>query len=477
MIYSEEELKFRLRLSLQFIHQFKHFGKHYIIEYFTDNHWEKLPQTWQDTLQDEGLSSLANCLLIPGASVYGLTQVWPLSLLAFRKLSHFLTIKRELSSGRILNENHRKSEKTENKLMDYVHWKHMKPKKRHEISSLSEVIAKISSQSKAASIIDVGSGQGHLSRILTLNHKLSVKSIEREESHVKCARKFDEEVLQKILDFERKESDSWQQPQMPTHLQMSLSPGVESETFLEDLRKAAGGNSADNRHFLLTGLHACGDLSATMVRLFKESSSIKSLISVSCCYMKLTTDCINNDACDVTRASQIYYPMSDYVKSLENHELCYEFRKLACHSNEDYLRKVKEDPSSLKGQCYRAMLEVLIRRSHPELIRGGVKTIKNCHRLSFLEYSKKAFKKLGLPCPDEATIESNETTEMLQVWPNVVKLFMISLVLAPVVESIILLDRVLYLKENSYESELLSIFEPLLSPRCFALVASKNEVE
>ncbi|XP_076802452.1 methyltransferase-like protein 25B isoform X2 [Clavelina lepadiformis] len=476
MIYSEEELKFRLRLSLQFISQFKHFGKHYIIEYFTDNHWEKLPQTWQETLQDEDLSSLANCLLIPGAPVYGLTQVWPLSLLAFRKLSHFLSIKRELSSGRILNENHRKSEKTKNKLVDYVHWKHMKPKKRHEISSLSEVIAKISSQSKAASIIDVGSGQGHLSRILTLNYKLSVKSIEREERLVKCARKFDDEVLQKIVDFERKESDSWQ-PQMPTHLQMSLSPDVESETFLEDLRSAAGGNSADNRHFLLTGLHACGDLSATMVRLFKESSSIKSLISVSCCYMKLTTDCINNDACDVTRSSQIYYPMSDYVKSLENHELCYEFRKLACHSNEDYLRKVEEDPSSLKGQCYRAMLEVLIRRSHPELIRTGVKTIKNCHRLSFLEYSKKAFKKLGLSCPDEATIESNEMTEMLQMWPNVVKLFMISLVLAPVVESIILLDRVLYLKENGYESELLSIFEPLLSPRCFAVVASKNEVE
>ena len=50
----------------------------------------------------------------------------------------------------------------------------------------------------------MGSGQGHLSRILTLNYKLSVKSIEREERLVKCARKFDDEVLQKIVDFERK---------------------------------------------------------------------------------------------------------------------------------------------------------------------------------------------------------------------------------------------------------------------------------
>ena len=42
--------------------------------------------------------------------------------------------------------------------------------------------------------------------------------------------------------------------------------------------------------FVLTGLHACGDLTATMLRVFVNCPQAVGLASVSCCYMKLTTD-------------------------------------------------------------------------------------------------------------------------------------------------------------------------------------------
>jgi len=41
---------------------------------------------------------------------------------------------------------------------------------------------------------DVGSGQGHLSRILCLGHNLPVIGLEHEEGNLRMARKFDAEA-------------------------------------------------------------------------------------------------------------------------------------------------------------------------------------------------------------------------------------------------------------------------------------------
>ena len=42
--------------------------------------------------------------------------------------------------------------------------------------------------------------------------------------------------------------------------------------------------------FVMTGLHACGDLTPTMMRVFVNCASACSLVSVACCYHKLTPD-------------------------------------------------------------------------------------------------------------------------------------------------------------------------------------------
>lgn len=45
----------------------------------------------------------------------------------------------------------------------------------------------------------------------------------------------------------------------------------------------------DKEWLVLTGLHACGDLSTTILRVFARSGDIKGIASVGCCYMKMTT--------------------------------------------------------------------------------------------------------------------------------------------------------------------------------------------
>ena len=39
----------------------------------------------------------------------------------------------------------------------------------------------------------------------------------------------------------------------------------------------------------LSGLHTCGDLATTMIRVFINLPCAKILSSIGCCYMKLTT--------------------------------------------------------------------------------------------------------------------------------------------------------------------------------------------
>lgn len=43
-----------------------------------------------------------------------------------------------------------------------------------------------------------------------------------------------------------------------------------------------------NDTMVLCGLHACGDLTATILRMFVQSPHIAAIASVGCCYMKLT---------------------------------------------------------------------------------------------------------------------------------------------------------------------------------------------
>ena len=79
-----------------------------------------------------------------------------------------------------------------------------------------------------------------------------------------------------------------------------------------------------------------------MIRLFKESEDIQALVSVACCYMKLTTDFEEKDkTLRICTSDKPCYPMSSFVKSMEKHRLPYKARELACHAVEDFYLRLK----------------------------------------------------------------------------------------------------------------------------------------
>ena len=94
------------------------------------------------------------------------------------------------------------------------------------------------------------------------------------------------------------------------------------------------GGAGSNDHVLLVGLHTCGDLGPTMLRMFTSSPCIIGLVSVGCCYMKLTC------TTEPHPPAPIGYPLSSKVKSLDDYSLSYKSRELACHALEIYRSRV-----------------------------------------------------------------------------------------------------------------------------------------
>lgn len=148
--------------------------------------------------------------------------------------------------------------------------------------------------------------------------------------------------------------------------------------------------------FVLTGLHACGDLSATLLRHFIHCPHVRGITSVACCYMKITTEedpsppglVEEAGARPATRdgaPSGFGYPMSSWVGGLPGHRLSYKAREGACHAAEDYARRLRVGGEALRTHCYRAALEAFIADARPDLRRAGIQTIKGAHLLPFDE--------------------------------------------------------------------------------------------
>lgn len=126
---------------------------------------------------------------------------------------------------------------------------------------------------------------------------------------------------------------------------------------------------------------------------------------------------------------------------------------------------------------YRAVLQDIIKDCY-----GITKCDRHVGKLyskssSFLDYVRKSLKKLGL---DESKLPEKVIMDYYEKYKprmNELEAFnMLKVVLAPCIETLILLDRLCYLKEQEdiAWSALVKLFDPVKSPRCYALIALKK---
>ncbi|XP_076322978.1 methyltransferase-like protein 25B isoform X2 [Tachypleus tridentatus] len=485
-------------LLMKFLNEYSWLTEAFVLDFFTENHWNKLPLCWSSFLSNVGPQELGDWLSEGDISY---KQVWPLSLQAYRATVNALALTRKpisspeavyLFLNKIIPGHPHQEVPTDMTKVSKIKWL----KAVNEFSATGgqhvnlehifrrRVIDLVLKQIQCDQVIDVGSGQGHLARLLALGYHFQVATVEAEEQHVSGAQKLDEQALSHMKKKEQRLAYSVEEDisneliekykkfpvcchEPPKHLRYCVSASSTPDDLLQVLNDSWP-STKDNffndvTHFGLVGLHTCGNLASTMLRLFTETSEARMLLSVGCCYMKL-------DINSTGLASG--YPLSSFIRNKPEHKLNYEALEVACHAIEKYSKKLKENASSLKIHCYRATLEALISKYYPDKRRYGLRSVSHADRITFTEYVQKALNRIQLYIPDK-DVNSSWVASYLEQWEHVVVFYSLRLLLAPVIESLVLIDRMLYLYEKGIPSLLIPLFDPDMSPRNQVLLAVK----
>ncbi|XP_077293391.1 methyltransferase-like protein 25B [Arctopsyche grandis] len=455
-----DELQTRITSSLLIVDKYGWLLNTRVVDFFVDDHWNKLPNSWRETLKNVDLPEIGDFLL--GGQP---KRVFPLSILAL------LVNVKNLSLSRIPTDNERPDNETtekeyifdasENSLhckessFNNLFLKRVKKKKRHEIALMSHLVNKTARDINCSGVVDIGSGMGHLVRTLAYRHKLTTIGIEYQHKLVDEARKLDDQFGTTLKKY-TKQNEIIEELK-PQHINKMLTLEIKSSVFKEC-------HAIFKNNFGLVGLHPCGDLGPLLLRMFNDSDAIKFICIVGCCYMKLTCDDSNSAG----------YPMSAFVSNLKAKPLEWESRELACHALELYCQRLQKGLyEDLQIHCFRAVLEKLLVSKWPQLRHGAVKSVKHYEKLTFENYCDIATERLGVRFDVEDDLRTQNVTEDLKRWKEVVMFYTLRLSLAPLVESIILMDRMLYLRESGITCEIIPLFDPVVSPRNHILIARK----
>ncbi|XP_030766844.1 protein RRNAD1-like [Sitophilus oryzae] len=264
---------------------------------------------------------------------------------------------------------------------------------------------------------------------------------------------------------------------------------IDSEKTIESLIEKHFGK---NRRICLTGLHACADLSVTVLKLFSKMECVKALSIMPCCYHRTE---VKEEMPEKTIFTN--FPCSRTLKDIfERFEgetyLGTPFLRLACQDTYESFLELSEKDLETKTQAllFRAVLEFVaedqnctvkrLKRKSGKLTTtdGGLffethlNNLPSCHRL------------LAAPSSIPRDIDEPFLMEMRRKWEeyhtNITKRLAVSVYIAlqaliqSVCENVVLVDRIEMVREYGYSCRLKRITDSKLSPRCWALVAVKD---
>ncbi|PKU83860.1 hypothetical protein MA16_Dca020743 [Dendrobium catenatum] len=374
-----------------FLLRFRSLIDAHVVNFFKDRLWETIDNQWMECLRKE---SVENLLGIPSA-----LEHWPSSLREFVATLRSLVLPREQNLSNAILENFHAVP------LGSVLSQGMNSKKKHEVEILAAAVSTVARGVNAQKIIDVGSGQGYLSQVLSFEYQLSVVAIDSSLHHssVTSARA---NRIKKHYAAKLPGDELLKVPQ-------TVTCQVLSSESLAALSIRTVGKNGNIGYLVLAGLHACGDLSVNMLRAFVDCEQVKALINVGCCY-----NLVSEESSEKT--SMISgFPLSNGAK-LSGLTLGKNARDLACQSAERW-----------KSLTKKAALQ---------------------------NFELHAFR---------------ATFQMMQEFIG--PYWSLRASLGPLIETYILLDRLLFLQEhgNFAEVQLVPLFDPTLSPRNVAIVARK----
>ncbi|XP_029017121.1 methyltransferase-like protein 25 [Betta splendens] len=221
---------------------------------------------------------------------------------------------------------------------------------------------------------------------------------------------------------------------------------------------------------VMVGLHTCGDLAPSTLRMFVARPELAAVCSVGCCYHLLSEEF--DPAAQEASHSACGFPLSQHLR--DQSWFCgRNARMSACLALE---RVSLGQGIQMESLFYRAVLHVILRDHYGS--HKSEKRVGNVYSKaeSFVDYVRRALRRLDL---DEWKLSDGDIQHYHDAYrPRMGEMHAFNLLkvtLAPCIEGLILLDRLCFLKEQEDVpfSALVQLFDPLLSPRCYAVVGLK----
>ncbi|XP_062373738.1 methyltransferase-like protein 25 [Sardina pilchardus] len=282
---------------------------------------------------------------------------------------------------------------------------------------------------------------------------------------------------------ENLEKKSYNRDSSSSSLFLPLTSYVTAETELREV-------IPELRDAVMVGLHTCGDLASSTLRMFVSKRELHAICSVGCCYHLLSEEfdqkrghhTLPNLITDQMQSSPELgtevcgFPMSQYLRD-QNYFCGRNARMSACLALE---RVTVGGGLPVESLFYRAVLHVILQDHY-----GAHKSEKRVGNVyskasSFVDYIRRALRKLEL---DESKLSDGDIQEYHDQYKHriceMLAFNRLKVTLAPCIEGLILLDRLCYLKEQENVSfcALVQLFDPVKSPRCYGLVALKTDIK
>ncbi|MFB1481030.1 methyltransferase [Corallococcus sp. RDP092CA] len=204
------------------------------------------------------------------------------------------------------------------------------------------------------------------------------------------------------------------------------------------------------------GLHTCGPLALTQLR---KSQGAGFVLNIGCCYDKL----------EAPRDFPVSRFGAAHPLPLTPHALALTTRGRS-HKTEAEFARMKQ------VYAWRFAFELLSRQRFPErgFVRAG-DAPRTLYAGRFAVYARDRLERLDLdPGMTDAELDAFEVSVRAET-RDLLLCHLLRDRFARALEVVLLLDRALLLEELGFQVELLQVFDPRLSPRNLALIASRSQ--
>ncbi|KAI8622580.1 methyltransferase domain-containing protein [Chytriomyces sp. MP71] len=510
------ELDGYVRSLTQFLSEFQWLSSIHAYDSLSTDFWGRVwPAEWRRLADDGEFSAESMIALVKDGTV---VDSWPSSLKRFAAQCRSLALPRnvipaEFSPGvldvdAVIDQNATTATG-------------MSRKKLHEVERFSNVISDfVRASSDAGSshvrVVDVGAGQGYLTHRLSAEFPCVAVDFDQIQTVGSVAR--GQKIQKGKLNDVRKGTFDEARGDSVTDSRKEViyrTIRIDAEKLTDLLRDLSDESDAETcTDFMLVGLHACGDLSATaMIKTFEACDSVQLMAVVPCCFNLLTEpeDLVQLSLCSYDRSREYGFPMSkDVADSMFAHNLSlgHKARNLSCQNFDRFDAAGIE--CNLTGHYKRSLLDALLWHFNlePKAKAGTITSLptssnepreRKQHKFrlgklpleafegDFVAYATAALDRLGLAgcVAREEILAFTQLPQFVNAKRQIFVVHCVKSLLSRVLESLVLMDRYLAIIETGarlkerkgidVECRMLNLFDIGESPRNMVFLVRKQQ--